>query len=428
MPYEIHIVRSTDRQLIDALTEIAGAFEFRGGAQLRVSAPDGFFSWSGPPQTAHGHAPLKELLDLDGAILEQLVLNAGDPRRDVLRITRPPKLSFDTLHIEWNRDSHPLQAERFAALVASAREKLREIKLNAGESALGPGRIDALVNARAAELHELQSIAADIVKKTHARTLELEQEFADRRKALDDEVAELKRKGQEDVNKLKEDAEAMVRERQDALTAREAELDKSEAKFARRQLRLDLLKKLQEHSDRFQLSGSTRRLRWPIFILLVAAVGATGFLTYLSFADLAAAIGNDQASWWRIAMSSAKQLFFAATFLGLATYFLRWLEGWSKRHADAEFYFKQLELDLNRASWVVEIAAEWREKEGAELPKELLAQLSNHLFAEPGFAGEVAGGEGALAQILGGASNLKLSTPGGGHLEIGRSGIRKILK
>jgi len=427
MAYSTHIARSTDREVVVALADIARSFEFVNGSSIVVRGPDGFFRWNGQPELVATDQDLRQILDLNGTVFERILLRAGEPHHDVLQINRLQDQPYDQLTITWANDHRPLAPAQFAAMIAMAKDKLREIKLNAGASTLGLGNLDSLVNARAAELHELESIAADIVRRTHKRSEELEQNYEARRRALDDEFSELKRKGQEEINKFKAEAEATAKARLDALEAREKELDKSEAKYARRQLRLDLLKILQAHSDRFQLSASTRRLRMPTFALLVVAVAATGFLTYLSFVDLTAAISSDQTSWWRVAIVSAKQVFFAATFLGLATYFLRWLESWSRRHADAEFYFKQLELDLNRASWVVEIAAEWREKEGAELPKELLAQLANHLFAEPGFAGEAVGGESVLASILGGATTLKLDTPGGGKLEIGRTGIKKML-
>lgn len=422
MPYTIPIAKSTDREVVEAFIEISTEFDFPN-PRIELFGDDGFVTVEKRPADIID-GDVKAILELNAAVLQRCTLQSG--QQHLLRVHRPDNQVFDTLTITWSRDSG-LPPQKFATMVAAAKIKLREVKLNHGASTLRLGGLDELVNARSAELNKLEAIASDIVRKSHERFGELEQEHIARRVALENEFAERKRKGQEEIDKLKADAEAAAALRIDALEAREKELDKSEAKYARRQLRLDLLKILQAHSDRFQLSTSTRRLRWPTFALLVAVVAATGFLTYISFVELATVISGDQTPWWRVAIVSAKQVFFAATFLGLAAYFLRWLESWSRRHADAEFYFKQLELDLNRASWVVEIAAEWREKEGAELPKELLAQLANHLFTESGFAGDSADGESVLASILGGATTLKLDTPGGGKLEIGRTGIKKML-
>lgn len=69
-----------------------------------------------------------------------------------------------------------------------------------------------------------------------------------------------------------------------------------------------------------------------------------------------AAAGAPKSDWWELVLVSAKQFFFGATFLGFAAYTLRWFENWSSRHADAELHIKQLELDIDRASWVVEVA------------------------------------------------------------------------
>jgi hypothetical protein len=85
-------------------------------------------------------------------------------------------------------------------------------------------------------------------------------------------------------------------------------------------------------------------------------------------------------------------------------------------------------LTINRASWVVEVALEWREQKESELPQELLAQLSNNLFADSRTMNESHNGENLLATILGAGSQLKATASGGAELQTGRRGLRTISK
>nr|WP_320010310.1 hypothetical protein [uncultured Desulfobulbus sp.] len=54
--------------------------------------------------------------------------------------------------------------------------------------------------------------------------------------------------------------------------------------------------------------------------------------------------------------------------------------GFVQQHAQAEFRLKQFQLDIERASWLVETALDWDAKQDKELPNELLAGLSRNLF------------------------------------------------
>lgn len=45
---------------------------------------------------------------------------------------------------------------------------------------------------------------------------------------------------------------------------------------------------------------------------------------------------------------------------------------------------KRLDLDIDRASWLVEMVMEWKEQKGTEIPEELLTRLSRNLFIEDG--------------------------------------------
>ena len=41
-----------------------------------------------------------------------------------------------------------------------------------------------------------------------------------------------------------------------------------------------------------------------------------------------------------------------------AVFYIRWNDQWLRQHADEEFRMRQLELDIDRASWITELALE----------------------------------------------------------------------
>ena len=71
----------------------------------------------------------------------------------------------------------------------------------------------------------------------------------------------------------------------------------------------------------------------------------------------------------------------ATAFVGTMIFYIRWCDNWFRQHADEEFLLKRLLLDIDRASWIVEMSLEWAEEKGTEIPEELIDRLSNNLFS-----------------------------------------------
>jgi hypothetical protein len=99
---------------------------------------------------------------------------------------------------------------------------------------------------------------------------------------------------------------------------------------------------------------------------------------------------------------------------------------WSDRHAEAEFQLKQLELDMDRASWVVETAFEWKSRENNAIPGHLLEAVSRNLFARSDQREEISAHpvDQLASALLGQAAHAKLNI-GGHEIEFGRGALRK---
>ena len=127
-------------------------------------------------------------------------------------------------------------------------------------------------------------------------------------------------------------------------------------------------------------------------------------------------------------MILVRQVVFTLAFATTAGFFLRWMNNWAQSHADEEFKLKRLELDIDRASWVVEHALEWKEEKGTDIPEYLLGRLSKNLFSEdsPNESAMSAADSLALA-ILRSASSARLKL-GDTELQLDKNGIKNLQK
>ncbi len=76
-----------------------------------------------------------------------------------------------------------------------------------------------------------------------------------------------------------------------------------------------------------------------------------------------------------------KQVALTLGAVGLGFFYIRWLNRWFHQHADAEFELKQFQLDIDRASWLVETVLEWKASKDEAIPDTLLTSLTRNLFS-----------------------------------------------
>ncbi|MBA2434065.1 MAG: hypothetical protein H0V54_03085 [Chthoniobacterales bacterium] len=118
-----------------------------------------------------------------------------------------------------------------------------------------------------------------------------------------------------------------------------------------------------------------------------------------------------------------------AGLIATIVFYIRWNDRWFRSHADEEFRLKRLDLDVDRASWVVEMALEWKDEEGKQIPSGLLDRLTTNLFKIDDPGEQVRHPTEDLASaLLGASSALKLQIPGVGEASLNRKGIREFQK
>lgn len=335
----------------------------------------------------------------------------------------------DKVSLDW-RVNNSFKPEQFARLICCAKQEFNEIKIDEVFKRFSNDEIEKYYTARDTTLTRLESVTTEIIYKTQEHAKSLDSAYLKKVESLN---ADLNAK-RDELKKEYEAKEELLAEKELALKAHEAAYDMRESKCLRRQLRQDMLKKLADLNVKYGLTKETRRLRWPITVFTLIFLVFFGTMTVLSFSqtsNLINATGQDisKLSIWHLAFLSIKQLGFVAAFLAGAWFFIKWNDRWFRQHADAEFMFKQLELDINRASWVIEMACEWKDDKNHELPSELLDRLTRNLFKQPSQTPDECESNPELASVLlGSPANLKIKAPNGAEMEFDRKGLKNALK
>jgi hypothetical protein len=275
-------------------------------------------------------------------------------------------------------------------------------------------------------IHSTVAQVEEVLKKVSIGLLEtnrkLHEETDSQRKKLDEDYL-AKRVSLDEA--AERDRASLESERQ-LLRVREKELDDRNNTHVRRALLGDIKNTIKNRGTKFELTEETRGLRKPIhwacsigLAVLLAAATYTGYRLTL--------LPND-ASWTVLAIVVGKQLGLTVAFIALLAFYIRWMNRWFDKHAEAEFALKQFDLDIDRAAWLVETGLEWKKNGGVEIPPELLSGLSRNLFASQSNSHEeLHPGDFIASTLLGNASAMELQFPGGKVGYQGK-GVRNIAK
>ncbi len=356
---------------------------------------------------------LKQVLASESAILWRASVKGGAQNQYSVTVQR--EAAFDQANVSFP-DQTPGDTLRFLALVHTYLHAYG--RTAATDEVLGKEMSDFYAQ-RDLILTRLESLNARILESNEAYRVRLESETSITRSKL-----------QQEYDSRSQQLDIETRRRQEVLDTRDADLKQRELDFdnrssthARRQIRQDVKKIIAERTESFHLSRDTTRKRLPIHVLFLTLIVSSGSLF------LAALLGN-------LALPASLPSWFAAVRLPLITaalaaaivFYIRWTDNWFRQHADEEMRLKRLELDIDRASWVVEMALEWKAEKGGEIPTELIDRLSRHLFeTEPSHRVRHPSEDLALA-LLGASAGVSLKLPGGGEAKIDRKGLNEFRK
>jgi hypothetical protein len=358
--------------------------------------------------------PAAQVLSENAALVQTFSLSLHGTHHSV-NVTR--KAAGDTVSLGFNNDNDAAGYARFLAL---AHKQLHALDPSPELHKMLGAELGEFYQKREASLGQLEEVAQNLITDTAEFRRKLDAETSSLRKQLED-VAKEERKTLLEEFARKEDE---LTSKTDALEARAKELDDRSSRHARRQLRQDLKTVIAARGQGLSLTKSTIAKRKPIhalFILLIVLITA-----YLAISLVRQPEPSQGAIYWITLGKSG------LTLIGLSAmiiFYIRWNDHWFHQHADEEFRLQRLELDIDRASWVVEMALEWKDEKGTEIPAALLARLTENLFAGDDQRQPVRHPSEDLASaLLGASSGLTLRIPGLGEASLNRKGIQTFKK
>lgn len=371
----IKIPRASDKVLISCFRELA---KITGVSQITIGTL-GFASIGSVDLDADLPNSLELILKKNSAINDTIKLNLPALPIDFFRgghyeVEKKSGI-FDEILLRKNDRHGTVENEIIIEIVATINKKLRafDAKRSVAGTSEEQTQFDAIHNSN---IERLESLNEVLIESTHKYRLQLDREFSARltklQSDLNDEKVSLNDEFACKESELSGQLEEFDRKRK--------ELDDSSNTHARREIRRDILKEIKSRQTKFSLTEGTNNLRQPIRIAMLGLISIFVVLAGVSVIEFYEVLrGNDIS---KIIIAGIKQAIYSAGAIGSVIFLIRWMNRWFELHSKSEFELKHFELDMERASWLVETTLEWKDAKGTAIPPELLDSLSNNLFSQ----------------------------------------------
>lgn len=431
--FSFPVVKQLDQLVIDGVLGSLSESQVRL-VNMSVTLESGP-SLSLPAERIPDSEPLKAVLAAKGTVIRSLsVRGAFRGRNIVLNLNRDPSQPTDSVNIQLDELNHlsedPTMIAEVNHFIQRSKQNLAALDTRGGLGKILGDDTRLFYERREAELQRIETLGHSMLEQLSERIaasrIQLEEEYRTRRTQMEGEY----QASYDRLHKEVEERAKSLEEREKALQGRISEVDDRDARHVRRQIRKDQKQELADKSKEFKLTPGTVALRQPVatvckVLLWFFGIGATvlaGINGYLALAG-----SNVSTAVW-IALG-IKQIALTTGLVSTAVFYIRWNNRWFEQHATEEFRLKRLSLDLDRASWLVETAMEWKEEKGTELPNILVERLSSGLF-EPDERKETPlhPADQLASALLGSSAEANLEFPGGSKLRLDRKGLRELQK
>lgn len=279
------------------------------------------------------------------------------------------------------------------------------------------------------EFFQSRELALARLEKLVDRSVETTEEL--RRKLTEESItarAEYKKTVDAETDRIRTDIETREAALQVALrelqNEREA-LDDRSAQHARRDARKTLSADVKSALTKFTVTDGTEHKRRPVAYTLRLLMTLTAVSFAYSLWQAVNLTGGESALRWYVLIKVPASLI---GFAVAASYYVKWENAWFQQHASEEFRLKRFDLDIQRASWLMELLFEWQEKKDHPIPQPLVERLTYGLFHSEEGAGRLTNPDDTLAAFVRGSSNVKLPLPNGGELTLTGSNFKKVEK
>ncbi len=405
----------SDREVLERFIEIAKELGVpsANGLNIRVAGVNNQFA----PQLnkLFEHEYIKSTLSTDAYMLSNIELAITNfPHAPVIGLSR----TEGTDSISVNLKDSTQQDLAIQINLSLSRHFRQYDKAKQLESFLGKDVAD-FYQSRDRELDRLQQFTESLIRQNAEFGHKLQVEAEERKKILQAQL-DADRKKLLDEIALKEKG---LKDHEEELKKLKQEIDDSNTRDARRKIRVDLKSELKSRGVTFGLTKGTESKRTLVHALFGTLLGVTAAALGASLYLLVAQPSSIESIGYLVRFSLS-----AITFMASTVFYIRWNDQWFRQHADEEFRLKRLELDIDRASWVVETVLEWKEiAKDSEIPPELIERLTRNLFADS-YSPDIARHPYEdLAALIGASAAVNVKTPFG-DLSLDRKSIKQFGK
>ncbi|RPB31662.1 hypothetical protein [Vibrio parahaemolyticus] len=368
----IKIPRAADKSLIACFKELT---KYTDTKQVTIAALG--FNNVGAVDLIDGDLKVLELIEKkNSAIIETISMNVKGFNIIFYRggCYQPQDKSgiFDEIVLRQNNQG-AIEPENSIEIVTIINRKLKAFdpKRSPSANSSQQAEFDAI---HISNLERLEALNENLVQSTHEYRLQLDSEFNDKAEKLESNAEELRKRLEAEY----QEKELQLQLEIDALDKKRKALDDSSNTHARREIRRDILKEIKLRQTKFSLTEGTNKLRKPIAIAMIALISIFVVLGAVSVKEFYDALQGNELNV--ILITGIKQSIYTVGAIGSIIFMIRWMNRWFELHSQSEFELKRFELDMERASWLVETSLEWKDAKGTAIPPELLGSLSNNLF------------------------------------------------
>lgn len=417
-PHTIRVPRQPDRSVVKLFKELA---EQAGVTTVKLNL--GAAGTLEVPVGEDSPEELEKLLAADSSLIESASIpipGFGISFHRGGRGKPAPERSpfFDDISFAFNQQQCKLtEGERLSLITLAA----RSLGPFDPKRSVGGGLSEEqqqLLSIHSSTLERLESLNEELIRSSEEFRRKLEGQYQERADELEEKHQQRTQHLQDEIDKKRKELESRENEMREKLN----EIDDRQNTHVRRELRKSIIDEIRSRSEDMSLTKSTSRLRWPIHAVCIALMLLFGSGAVFYAVELGQLIREDGTSNWALMAILSKQLFLSLSFGATAVFYIRWLNSWFSEHASNEFRLRQLQLDVERASWVVETAFEWKGAEGSTIPNELLEPITKNLFSpEDNIRQDFHPADQLASALLGTASTVKLKV---GDSEVNLDGKR----
>lgn len=428
MPRTVQIPKLTDREIAVHLGSIKRAFKDSLEFTLlfkflgeKLSIPDDH------PET---NEQIAFVLNENSQIVEYFAMIGIDGNFPAITITRQSDKVTDvvTLTDEWanhRRSRTPQTASsQLVKMLSLVRSEFGAIEVEASLTGNTDNEWNAYRNAQTAVIKSLSSKAEHLIVRTAENNASLDQKRSERFEELERTLRDQLQKERELLQSQLDQKNIELEERSKLLAEKEAGFETKESHYVARKQREDQIKDVKEWLNKWHLTDGTKDKRKPVFWACIATLAFTAIMTYYStkhsYEILSSVDAISKLGWWQWLVLTLKVFLPFGAFTSFMVYFIKWSSAWARQHAEEEFRNRTLLIDIGRSSWLLEAVRDSQER-NAELPGDLLKELSRNLFSHT-FSNESELHPTVVSELLlQGLSSLRVKSPDGSEIEATRN-------